>query len=730
MPEAKMVLGQEVPSYCRSVMKGDIELIEKAHAERRDINTTLDNKSRCLLHCGILATVSPEKRYGNLELLLKLGADLEQRDECGRTPLHLAVLLEDLRAVDVLLKGGCNPRAKCHGNSLLHLATISGNIAMFEKVRALPGFNPCDLTEYGYTTVHLAAQYDQHQMIPLLKTCGVDIDQASSIDIASDMYQKPVMPVGIPGLYQYVLQYLQSDVSKKMADAIMKIVSCSSVEKMYTLADSLRGIRGNNIIEDQPLFCAVHFGFLPTVKALVEEGADTSIVNADGNSLLHSAACFGHLEIVKYLFPLCVWVSSQSHPINTATVFDAVDVVRYLVREYHRFGLPIESISCYSDEVHSLSLFDLAVAANRPRIIHLVLEMECQGVVAKSQNSKNPNILLLKSVVGGWTMNLFSKIIPLMAPLFDCEKHQQEVISYLLGLPGCDPLQILPNVDCCALDLAVILSQSNALDVLLSHLKRHHIQLPIATSIISIPDVELPLPHLCVCMPWMFREDPILLDDEVLGPILSSIPYPEDIFYSTFDVLLTHGYNVNSRDSNGLTCLDYAVVLYESPKVQEFLRLRGASTAEELQREVILQAVNNLLPLVLSVLRYMSEEALMAQFRGHLHSTQPSASPPSQMSEIKLEDGISLTRRDILIMAAHWSTIAVCLGIEQPIIDIIKHDYPMQAEPSCHEMLRRWCARDELTGEQPRTLDTVLTAMKACGLEEYAKQVQGRPTNA
>ena len=728
MPEAKMVLGREVPSYCRSVMKGDIELIENAYAERRDINTTLDNKSRCLLHYGVLATVSPEKRYRNLELLLNLGADLEQRDECGRTPLHLAVLLEDLKAVDVLLGGGCNPRAKCHGNSLLHLATISGNVAMFDKVRGIPGFNPCDLTEYGYTMIHLATLYDQHQMIPLLKKCGVNIDQASGIEIAStDMYQKPVMPVGIPEYYQYVLQYMQSDVSKKMADAVMKVVSCSSVEKMHALADSLRGIRGNSIIDEQPLFCAVYFGFLLTVKALVEEGADTSIVDADGNSLLHSAACFGHLDIVKYLFPLCVCVSSRSHPVNTATVFDAVDVVRYLVREYHRFGLPIESVSCNSDEVLLLSLLDLAVSANRPRIIQLALEMECQGVIGKSQNYKNPSILLLKSVAGGWAMNLFSKIIPQMAPLFDSEKHQQDVISFILGLPGCDPMQRVPDVDCCALDLAVLFSQSNALDVLLSYLERHDIQLP--TSIFCSPDVELPLPHLCVCMPWMFREDPILLDDEVLGPILSSIPYPEDIFYSTFDVLLTHGYNVNSRDSNGLTCLDYAVVLCESPKVQEFLRLRGASTAEELQHEVILQAVKNLLPLVLSVLRYISAEALMAQFCGHLHSTQPSTSPPSQMSEIKLEDGISLARRDILIMAAHWSTIAVRLGIEQPIIDIIKHDYPSQAERSCHEMLRRWCARDELTGEQPRTLDTVLTAMKACGLEEYAGKVQGRPTN-
>ena len=742
MSEANMVLGQEVPSYCRSVMKGDMELIKKAHTEKRDINVTLDNKSRCLLHYGLLATVDAEKRCRNLELLLKLGADLEQRDECGRTPLHLAVLLGDLRAVDVLLKGMCNPRAKCYGNSLLHLATISGNVAMFEKVRALPGFDPHDLTEYGFTTVYLAALYDQHQIIPLLKKCGVNIDQTSSIDMASGTYLKPVMPVGIPGYHQYVLQYAQSQVSKKMVEAIMNIYLCSSTmpdsaKKLHALTNNLRGKEGNSI-EEQPLFCAVYFGFLPTVKVLVEEGADTSIMSASGNSLLHSATCFGHLEIVKYLFPLCVWVSGRFHPINAAIMFDDANVVRYLVREYHRFGLPIECLRYNSGETAPFSILDLAVTVNRPSIVQMALTMEHEGIIVKSQHSiKNPNILLLKSIVGGWAMNVLSKVVPQMAPLLDSEKHQQEVISYLLGLPGCDPLQILPNVNYCVLDLAVIFSQSNGVDVCLRHLKRCNIRLPL-TSLSMHDSQRIPLPHLCMCLPYTIEQCP--LKDEFIMRLLSSAPYPEDIFFTTFEVLLSHGYDVNTLDSKGLTCLDHAVKWFKSSKVQEFLRSHGASTTEEMQQRSMLEtaeeiakeneqlSVENkkLFNVISSALKHVLPDLSIGLSGGHLHSTQPSASAPTQLSEIKLEDGISVYHPDILRMAAHWSTIAARLGIELPIIDIIKQDYPSQAERACHEMLRRWCARDELTGKQPRTLDAVLTAMKACGLEEYAKQVQKR----
>ena len=230
------------------------------------------------------------------------------------------------------------------------------------------------------------------------------------------------------------------------------------------------------------------------------------------------------------------------------------------------------------------------------------------------------------------------------------------------------------------------------------------------------------------------------MEDEVFRrKILLSTPYPEDVFFSTFVVLLKHGYNVNSLDSNGRTCLDYAVEFNQSPKVQEFLRSHGVSTAQELRvkgetAEIMKineklstenKALLNTIKILVTDLKCF-DPVLIGLSSDSPHSSRSCASPPSQMSEIELEDGISLNRPDILRMAAHWSTIAACLDIELPIIDIIKHDYPSQAEQACHEMLRRWCVGDELTGKQPRTLDTVLTAMKACRLEEYAEQVQKR----
>ena len=279
-------------------------------------------------------------------------------------------------------------------------------------------------------------------------------------------------------------------------------------------------------------------------------------------------------------------------------------------------------------------------------------------------------------------------------------------------------------------------SQSNAVNVMLKHLKRCNVDVPMMS--LGMHDSQhIPLPQLCMRLPYTIEQ--WLLGVEFFVQLLSSVPYPKDIFFTTFEVLLSHGYDINALDGNGLTCLDHAVKC-RSSKAQEFLRSHGASTTEELNQKKMLETAKEMAKenerlsadiekfsnVVVSALKYVNPEVLLQLSSGRLQSTQPSASAPSQMSEIKLEDGISLNRPDIIRMAAHWSNIAARLGIELPIIDIIKQDYSSQAERACHEMLHRWCVGDELTGDQPRTLNTVLTAMKACGLEEYAKQVQKR----
>ena len=274
-----------IPSYCQGVLDGDIQLMTGKQAEGKDINETESGNPRCLLHYGILAKISDEKRYSNLKKLVDLGADREQCDEHGRTPLHLAVLLGDTKAVDVLLEAGCDTTAKCHGNNLMHLATISGDPDMFQKVRKL-GFDPQKLTEYGFTSVHLAACYNQHQMVPLLKSCGLDVNKRSEILVDLNPFRQAIMPVGGPCFQSYTLQ-----ISKGITRTIVKSIINRAISGNSNVTQDrfLHGMKKSkhsvptesNSSGNPPLAVATRLGFVQSVKALVNNGANPLCVDSN-----------------------------------------------------------------------------------------------------------------------------------------------------------------------------------------------------------------------------------------------------------------------------------------------------------------------------------------------------------------------------------------------------------------------------------------------------------------
>ena len=732
IPETTILpTGVEVPSYCRSVLKGDIQLIEKARGQKKKINVTSNKKPRCLLHYGMLAEVPEEERYRNLKKLVDLGADREQRDEHGRTPLHLAVLLGDTKAVDVLLEAGCDTTAKCHGNNLMQLATISGDPDMFQKVREL-GFDPCSPTEYGFTTVHLAALYNQHQLIPLLKRYGVDVNRCSDAETTALHLQQAVMMLDSTTFRSYVLQNLQSQATRTAITCVLDyygdVEAQRLVQKLLKFEDHDAKLH--------PLICATMLGFSHTVKALVDFGADTACLYAN-LSPLHWSAAIGHLELVKYFFPKCQGESSEHMLLLSLPVISgAADVVKFLVENNKEKKLVRDTPD---SEFDSPTLVDIAAILNQPEIMMFALELEHKGVLEKSNLCKEPNNILLMFLLFAPVINFLTKRIPALAPVLAATKERQsQVVSAIVDTPGCDPLKAISTEDEVALtllDVSIFLCQPVAVDVILNNLKQRKVIPPRHTAI-SKPSFQgfLPFFHICVLSPYYIA---FVLKENL------PLNYIVDDLISTFDTLKKHGYDKNMLDDKGRTCLDYAVAL-ELTGIVDFLRSRGACTSGEAlqktKKEVehlkdakkkisgdrqMLEVENKKLKSELQVLVskltgfHASAEKFWSDIRSEYSAQKPS---------IELDDGMILSRGDIQLMAAYWDKVAIHLGIESHIIDIIKRDHPSNCEQACCDMLKRWHNREESTGpdDKPRILNDLLKALKACGLEDYAERIKKR----
>ena len=753
-----------------------MQLIEKAQSEKKDINVTSNNTPRCLLHYGVLAGLPDEGKYHNLKKLVDLGADREQRDEHGRTPLHLAVLLGDTKAVDVLLEAGCDTTVKCHGNNLMHLATISGDPDMFHKVREL-GFDPRELTEYRFTSMYLAACYNQHQMVPLLKRYGVDVNHRIEIVAGIfSLFNQAIMPVGLSFFLLYALKDLRGKAHTLVETKIMQRYSDSNVfqnEILCSFNVHSSNVAENNPVGDPPLVVATSLGFVQCVKALVENGADPLCVDSNGRSLLHLAMTIGHLELVKYLFDQqkSCGVSIAQSTIWLAVINGAVDIVEFLVEMNTDFAFIIPN-SPFSP----MSLVDVAAFLNQPEILQFARTIECKSGTSRPREA---NFLLLFSIIGSWFLNIISKAVPKIAPVIQVtEERQRAVISAILDMPGCEPMEIMPFLNGRAVDAAVLLCQSTALSVILDHVK-------VPSRLLYYPTYSIlsfPLLHICAYSSVFFQNT--LRTDEKLN-FLSLVNPSIDEFCNIVDLLLKHGYDINVVDSSDNTCLDHAMQV-ATPEMENYLRSRGALTGMQLKKKkqnfeltekmeetthLVAQLEDDKKKLVEEKKELMIEnqelrlqnEDLSKKMDGFLKHLSPlfsflnpGSNPPTQpvttpstsvtkpspsvpitsvspsvpvsMMSLPVPDTTptnpllttpTLHQLNQLVfrqIALDWYSVGLHLEMEVLTLKIIEADvYPPSVEKCCRTMFSKWLSHDEGTGGAPRLWKTVLKALKDVG---------------
>lgn len=240
-------------------------------------------------------------RNGNVDtaaLLLDFGADIDARDESGRTALFETLNIPDIRGAALLLKDGIDISCcDLKGNNVLHEAARKGAVEHASRFvdRGIDVKTP---NKEGLTPLHLASRYGHLEIAMLLLRKDAAVDDCDSMGWTPLMYavsagktqSAPMLPdtgadVNVMGLvgqksspvpagevgHHWVLQ--SPDADKSDNNVILETTSSnqSEVARLEQGTETNQRSSGFNT----PLKIVVEGSHAKIVRLLIDHGADT-----------------------------------------------------------------------------------------------------------------------------------------------------------------------------------------------------------------------------------------------------------------------------------------------------------------------------------------------------------------------------------------------------------------------------------------------------------------------
>ena len=270
-----------------------------------------------------------------VQVLIDAGADIEVKDDRGRSPLLWSCSSGSLAVAKLLVRAGAGfGVTDNYGDTCLTIAAYRGHT---ETVRYLVGLKEVEVDHTDddrCTALHLAADKNHADVVQVLIDAGADIEardntgysplhfacRSGSLDTVKLLVRAGagVCVTGNDGhtcltiaawnghteTVRYVLFLPEVEVdhaNHKGCTALHWAADNNHTDVLQVLIDAGADIEARDNTGYSPLLIACRSGSLDTVKLLVRAGAGVRVTNNDGHTCLTIAASRGHTETVRYL---------------------------------------------------------------------------------------------------------------------------------------------------------------------------------------------------------------------------------------------------------------------------------------------------------------------------------------------------------------------------------------------------------------------------------------------
>ena len=222
-----------------------------------------------------------------IRLLLKNGANIEEKSVWGTNALSMAIVKTQGEVARALIERGANVEAELGPNwTILHIAAARRDADMLQ-VLLENGASTKRKDKEGRTALHMVV---------------LGVPRCANFDTEQLRFRPPTLGDGRTAVRLLLKHGVNTEAKDKSgATALYMAAHLGDADMVRILASHGASVNARLNGEWMPLHAAAGRGYTGVVQALVENQAEIDAITAQGYTALLIAAATGHIDIVKFL---------------------------------------------------------------------------------------------------------------------------------------------------------------------------------------------------------------------------------------------------------------------------------------------------------------------------------------------------------------------------------------------------------------------------------------------